>query len=652
MVFGQLGGWFVVICCSLHLSVYYYLYQIALPIAEMSADNNYTLHKTLAGCPRTVRGRPSHISTSKDLTKILYCNGNSIFIRDIEDPSICDVYTQHSKETTCAAWSPSGYYVCSGDASGKVRIWDTVNKEHILKYEYQLINGRVKDIAWSSDSTRIAVCGEGKQSTAVVVNWDTGTNCGNLSGPTKTCNSISIRHHRPYRIALASEDYSSCYYAGPPFKFKTQFFEHNNFVNCVRFSPDGEKFATAGADGKCFIHKGGEEGELIGMLNEPAGKIHKAGVYGISWSADSKHLMTASADKTVKIWNLDEENSISNKEEYNFNMGNELNDMQVGCVWAGTNLISISLCGDLNYLDCETGTTSKVVKGHTKAIIASCISDDRKTLFTASFDGLIFAWDLDKGSATLITGKGHESQVQSMSVHGSTLITCGIDDTVRYISVDEKKYEEDKIVKMDSQPQQISIGSRGMAVVACLKELVVVRDTRNDLKIPTNQDNARVALSTSLSKVALGTESKVIIYSIVGDKLVKGEKDERIEIPTNGNVTDLKFSPDDKYLAICTGKKQVKVMLTSDFKTEKMNQGSHAVKVNAIAWSPDSRHLASCGIDGAVFVWSVEKNDKVCNMRGAHSQSVDVTTVQWSDNQTLLTTGRQDCSIRIWKISL
>jgi len=622
-----------------------------LPIAEMSGDCNYTLHKILAGCPRTVRGRPSYISTDKDQTKILYCNGNSIFIRDIKDPSICDVYTQHSKETTCAAWSPSGYYVASGDASGKVRIWDTVNKEHILKNEFQLLSGRVKDLAWSSDSTRLAACGEGRDKVAVVVNVDTGTSCGTLNGPTKTCNSISIRQQRPFRLAVASEDYSSCYYAGPPFKFKYQFFEHNNFANCCRFSPDGSKLATAGADGKCFIHDGGDEGKLIGMLNDPAGKIHKAGVYGISWSSDSRFLMTASADKTVKIWIMDDQNFNSNKEAVSFDMGNELNDMQVGCVWAGTNLISISLCGDINYLDVEKKSKIKTVRGHTKAIIASCISDDRKTLFTASFDGLIYSWDLAKGEASLISGKGHESQVQSMSIHGSTLITCGIDDTVRYISVEDKKYEEDKIVKMDSQPKHICIGSRSMAVVACEKELVVVRDTRNDMKLPLNHENGRVALCTNLSKVAVGTESKVVIYNIVGDKLVKGEKDDRIEIPTNGNVTDLKFSPDEQYLAICTGKKQVKVVLTSDFKTEKVNQGSHAVKVNAIAWSPDSKHLASCGIDGAVFVWNVAKNDKVCNMRGAHSQSVDVTTVQWSDNDTLITTGRQDCSIRIWKIA-
>ncbi len=54
-------------------------------------------------------------------------------------------------------------YTLCADASGKIRIWDTTQKEHILKYEYQPISGKIKDIVWSPDSKRIAVCGEGRE---------------------------------------------------------------------------------------------------------------------------------------------------------------------------------------------------------------------------------------------------------------------------------------------------------------------------------------------------------------------------------------------------------------------------------------------------------------------------------------------------------
>jgi len=615
----------------------------------MSDGENYKLYKTFAGAPRTVRGRPSYISSDPKGQKILYCNGNSIFIRDIDDPTDCDVYTQHSKETTCALFSPSGYYIASGDTSGKIRIWDTINKEHILKYEYSLLGGPIKDIAWSEDSKRIAVCGEGNESSAKVINWDTGTTCGMLTGPVKSCNNIAIKQTRPYRLVLVSEDYSSCVYEGPPFKFIGQYHEHVNFVNCARFSPDGQKFATAGADGKCFIHDG-KTGKPIGELNEPAGRIHKAGIYGICWSPDNKYLMSASADKTVKIWCMDENYFSSNKEAVNFEMGCEIDDMQVGCVWPGDKLISISLNGNINYLDVETKKTTKIVKGHTKAIVASCLSEDRKTLFTSSFDGLIYYWDLSTGVGELVGGSGHRNQVQNMSCVGSTIVTCGMDDTVRYLDVAEKKFIENKVVKMESQPQRIAAGSRGMSVVACNGVLVLVRDERVDQVYKCRYEPSCVAISSTLGKVALGTEdSKVILYDIEGDKLKESGS-----IPTNGKVTDLKFSPDEKSLAMCTGNKQVKVVSTSDYESEPcpLNTVSHAVKVNNIAWSPNSKHVASCGTDGAVFVWNVERAEKIINMRGAHSQSVDVTTVQFSTDDTLITTGRQDCSVRMWKLCL
>lgn len=54
-------------------------------------------------------------------------------------------------------------YPLSADVSGKIRIWDTTQKEHLLKYEYQPLSGAIKDIAWSPDSKRIAVAGEGRE---------------------------------------------------------------------------------------------------------------------------------------------------------------------------------------------------------------------------------------------------------------------------------------------------------------------------------------------------------------------------------------------------------------------------------------------------------------------------------------------------------
>lgn len=81
----------------------------------------------------------------------------------VQDASKCEIYTEHAVLTTVAKYAPSGYYVASGDQSGKVRIWDATQPTHILKAEYPVISGPIRDVAWSEDSKRVAVVGEGRE---------------------------------------------------------------------------------------------------------------------------------------------------------------------------------------------------------------------------------------------------------------------------------------------------------------------------------------------------------------------------------------------------------------------------------------------------------------------------------------------------------
>ena len=66
--------------------------------------------------------------------------------------------------------------------------------------------------------------------------------------------------------------------------------------------------------------------------------------------------------------------------------------------------------------------------------------------------------------------------------------------------------------------------------------------------------------------------------------------------------------------------------------------------------TPNSKFITSCGVDGSVFTYSVETGEKVVTMHGAHARSIDVTSVQWMSDTQLLTTGRQDCSVRMFKV--
>lgn len=119
-------------------------------------------------------------------------------------------------------------------------------------------------------------------------------------------NSVDFRPGRPMRIVSASEDNTVAIFEGPPFKFKNSFQHHTRFAHVVRYSPDGNLFVSCGADMKVFLFDG-TEGELKGELVDSAckGNAHGGGVYALSWSPDGRQLLTASGDKTCKIWDVE-----------------------------------------------------------------------------------------------------------------------------------------------------------------------------------------------------------------------------------------------------------------------------------------------------------------------------------------------------------
>ncbi|KAI0228243.1 Actin-interacting protein 1 [Lamellibrachia satsuma] len=591
-----------------------------------------------ATLPRTTRGAAIVLSGDPKGKNFLYSNGNSIVIRDIENPSVCDIYTEHSVQTTAARYSPSGFYICSGDVSGKVRIWDTTQKEHILKSEFQPLGGAIKDLAWSPDNQRIVVGGEGRDRFGHVFNADTGTSVGDIMGQSKALNAVDFRPSRPFRIASASEDNSIAFFHGPPFKFQFTINDHSRFVNALRYSPNGEVFVSGGAEGKAFIYDG-KSGEKIGQLGELS-PAHKGGIYGVSFSPDSKQVLTVSADKTAKIWDVPSGSLVQE-----FVMGTTVDDMQVGCLWLGENLITVSLSGVINYLDrgCPE-TPRRILKGHSKPITALAVNEDKGTVFTASSDGNVCHWNADTAENDLVRGKGHSNQVQDMMVVDGVLITCGMDDSIVYTDVATKQYGER--VKMPSQPRGLATAPGGLVVAACINHVVVVRNQRVVFTQKVDYEPQCASITTDLSEVAIGggMDQKVYIYRLTGDEL-----SEKRTMDHNGGITDVKYSPDGAFLvATDTYRKVVLYQLPEYNILTSTEWGHHTAKINSVAWTPDSKHLATGSLDTSIIIWSVEKRSKTIIIKGAHPMS-QVTRVAWLDDNTLISVGQDSC-VRKWGI--
>ncbi|XP_017052051.1 actin-interacting protein 1 [Drosophila ficusphila] len=598
------------------------------------AYENKNVYATL---PRTQRGQPIVLGSDPKGKNFLYTNGNSVIIRNIENPAIADVYTEHSCAVNVAKYSPSGFYIASGDASGKIRIWDTVNKEHLLKNEFQPIAGPIKDISWSPDNQRIVAVGEGRERFGHVFMSETGTSVGEISGQSKSINSADFRPARPFRIVTGSEDNTIAVFEGPPFKFKMTKQDHSRFVQAVRYSPDGKFFASAGFDGKVFLYDG-TSSELVGEFGSPA---HKGGVYALAWKPDGSQLLTCSGDKTCRLWAVESRELVSE-----FVMGTTVDDQQVSCLWQGDNLITVSLSGVITYLNvADPSKPLRVVKGHNKPITVLGLSDDRSTIYTGSHDGVVTNWNSGNGTNDRITGTGHGNQINGIAAWGDFVYTCGIDDSLRQFSVEGNSYT-DYVVKLNCQPRGLAIlRSENIIALACIKELTLVQDQKKIFSLPIKYEASSIAVNADTSDVAVGgDDQKLHIYSLKG-----GVLEPKVELDHLGAVTDVSYSPDLKYLVACDAHRKVVLYSVEEYKPAHNKEwGFHSARVNTVAWSPNSLLVASGSLDTTIIIWSVTNPAKHTIIKNAHPQS-QITRLVWLDNNTVISTG-QDCNTKVWHV--
>ena len=597
---------------------------------------------------------------------VTYASGHRVVLRHVSD-LVPPRFYEHQYPVTVARISPNGQWVASGDASGRVRVWG-LNEDMTLKAEHHPLSGAVDDMAWSDDGQRIVCCGEGKQSFAKVFLWDSGSAVGDVSGSTKRVNSCDFKPTRPFRIATASEDFAVSFYEGPPFKFVNTPHRHGNFANCVRFSPDGVKFASVGSDGVGVVYDGRTGapiaelpagGKLAGGQGQGAG--HVGTIYACAWSPDSAKLLTAGADKTCKLWavpQLDAQGdaapttpsptgstSLPRLEKLaDHSFGQTVGDMQVGCVFVGDVAVTLSLSGNLNVIESLLVTTSgnppgnRVVRsGHPKPIGALVVCKSHKgDVFAASLDAVgggaaVLRWRDGDGCVATVRGPAHTSVVVGACVcAGKYLLTAGLDDFIRVASIETDSYLPDlegSRVKLQSQPRSMGVDDAGSLVAVATGDGVAAYTF----------DGTLGTLGTVAATAAVGAGS--------------GGKGEPSSVCVRGDGRE-----------IAVGCKDGAVRLFSVVRAKDVGVGSesaqpfslvpgavmtrHRGEVTGCAYSPDGTRLATCDANREVLVWDPTALTVVLDKMVYHRARV--TCLGWSADGVRLATGALDGQIIVW----
>lgn len=550
--------------------------------------------RILSPLPSTSRGYGIHLHSTKKNDLMAYAASAHIVVRSIQNPSESTVFFGHRCKATVARFSPNGEWIASGDERGRVLIWGVKNQ--IIKNEIQVCR-KVLDIAWSDDGQRVVAVGEGSEKYGRVFGWDTSNNLGEISGHNKTLLACDFKPGRPYRIATGSEDNNIGFFNGPPFKFEKTMREHSRYVNCVRFSPDGALLASAGSDSKVCLYDS-KTGDLVKTMDTNNG--HTGSIFSVSWSGDSKQILTASGDKTAKIWSV-ESGSVTKT----FTFGDDIEDQQVGTLWHNDVLITVSLSGALNYLDVDHPDRPKLkVAGHKEVITSLSVDPKAGVFYTASNDGKICRWNYSTGLGEWVSGKGHNNVIAvAVACDSESMISVGLDGKLRVNETKSNSYSAD-----------------ATEVGVCIA----------------------LATASTQGNLAIATTTKNQVLVVRGGKVV-------FTLPVTYKPTSVAFSQDDTEVAIGGDNKQVhRYTLDSDTLAECGVLGGHAGAIESVAYSADGRLIVSTDKDRYINIWDRTNLAQPRNFYGWRFHSSKVTCGAFNPSSTRAVTGSQDSIVMIW----
>ncbi|MCT7966362.1 serine/threonine protein kinase [Laspinema sp. D1] len=160
------------------------------------------------------------------------------------------------------------------------------------------------------------------------------------------------------------------------------------------------------------------------LVNTLAG--HSGWVWSVAISPDGQTLVSASNDKTIKIWNLANGNLIRTL------AGHSRLVNSVAISPDGQTLVSGSADGTIKIWNLSNGELIRTLAGHSNSVSSVAISPDGQTFVSGSYDNTIKIWNLANGEL-IGTLAGHSSYVYSVAISpdGQTLVSGSHDNTIK-----------------------------------------------------------------------------------------------------------------------------------------------------------------------------------------------------------------------------
>lgn len=587
-----------------------------------------TPETTYAPHPTPQRGHGFFISANDNTDTCAYCIDNLVYIQGLENKFDTNVYIGHQGKTTAATYSPNGRWVASSDEAGNVKIWEPKCMETGLRLETRPISGPIFDISWTGDNDRISCVGQGANNTfGVVISAGEGSSQGEVMGHTKVVNTGCLKPTRPFRFVSAGDDCTHVFYKGPPFKFDHSCKDHDKFILCARFAPDGSIYATTGLDGKVCVYDG-KESTKVNEFKFPCG------VTTLAFSPDSKQALLSLTDGRALVINM-ADGSVA--EEYT--IGQEIWQQQAGALWTKKHKMTVSLNGDFNFL--EDGKV-RVERAHAAGVTCACLIPGG--FVTADTRGMILFRKFGESPYASANPEGVEVKTPhvvalALSQDEKHLYAARADSTLSVYRVEDGFQEKNINIK---QPIKGLYRIQDKILIYTQEGLLLLQGDA-PTKIATPFVPTSVAVHPEGKEICIGgPKGATVFIDLAGAKLgeAKGH---------DSDVVAIAYSADGAKVATAAARKDITVW-SRDNLNEAIQEGwsFHSLPVTKIMFAKDGVHLITVSGDRTIRQWSLEKKRRYVVVERAHQQRIN--DAHWIDETHLLTVG-EDGATKTWAVA-
>ncbi len=408
---------------------------------------------------------------------------------------------------------------------------------------------------------------------------------------------------------------------------------HTAEINDCAISADGRRAISASADRTLRVWDL-ESGHQLATLTG-----HTEEITACAMSPDGSRAVSAAADRTLRIWDLATRTC-------QFALPRRPERANALVVTPDGEQAICAADGDvIQVWDLRSGRCLKSLSGYAEENSARGLSADGSTVFSASYDNRVEVWQLDTGLIqTLLVGHGAPVDACVLTPDQKRAVSASDDGTLRVWDLATGK----EIKTLSGH----GAGVRACAITADGRQLLSASadrtlklwDLESGHKLDTLSGHTEAVTACALSRDGAVALSASADHTLKVWTLTR----RRTSAPAHGGeVQACAINARGTRVVSGSADKTLQIWDASTGERLRTLEG-HSAGVNACALTPDGRRVVSASYDRSLKVWDLERGELLSTLTG-HAAGVNACVVS-ADGKRLLSAS-YDSTLHLWDLA-